>query len=85
MVAAFLFAGPTFLIRGLLWLWARYLASDTAAVEAMASTRAHNRADPGILAQGRREREQEKPEKTRSGVDNGGWIYSASTSPVAVS
>lgn len=41
MNAAFMLVGLTFLIGGVLWLWgARYLARDTAAVEAMASVRA---------------------------------------------
>jgi hypothetical protein len=41
MDIAFLFVGMTFLLGGVLWLWgARYLARDTAAVEAMAASRA---------------------------------------------
>jgi hypothetical protein len=40
MNIAFLFVGLTFLIGGVLWLWgARYLARDTAAVEAMSTSR----------------------------------------------
>jgi hypothetical protein len=40
MDVAFMFVGRTFLLGGVLWVWgAKYLARDTAAVEAMTSAR----------------------------------------------